>query len=170
MLLWHLRELGGVRKNDNHFVSVKELSQDTENSSAWHLHKPWKHKGKSSLVWWHLSQPLAVVTIWLQAHCFLRASLMSRVHEHPAAASSSKRRQHGFICFWDMITSNYRKASSNRTSGDEDPQNRKNWPDFVCVQLLCSDLQLWANTAHCLSKRKSTVSPTPSTVRRWQTA
>lgn len=33
-LLWHLRELGGVKKNDNRFVSVKELSPDTENSSA----------------------------------------------------------------------------------------------------------------------------------------
>lgn len=33
-LLWHLRELGGVRKNDNRFVSVKELSYGPENSSA----------------------------------------------------------------------------------------------------------------------------------------
>lgn len=33
-LLWHLRELGGVKKNDNRFVSVKELSHDTGNSSA----------------------------------------------------------------------------------------------------------------------------------------
>lgn len=32
VFLWHLRELGGVRKNDNRFVSVKELSQDTENN------------------------------------------------------------------------------------------------------------------------------------------
>lgn len=44
MLGWHLRELGGVKENDKHFVSVKELSHDTENGSQ-------KHKGKKNNTW-----------------------------------------------------------------------------------------------------------------------
>lgn len=56
MLGWHLKELGGVKENDKHFVSVKELSHDTENGCHKHNEK------KTTLEW----TALLGVKMWLQ--------------------------------------------------------------------------------------------------------
>lgn len=62
-LLWHLRELGGVKKNDNRFVSVKELSHDTENSSASLFKAQKENLCLSGDTWVH---HFAGVKTWLQ--------------------------------------------------------------------------------------------------------
>lgn len=76
VLMWHLGELGGVRKNDNRFDSFKELSQDAENNSVQLSYELWKHKRKvfTCLMALECTEWKSVkVLLWLGAHHFLLA-------------------------------------------------------------------------------------------------
>lgn len=51
VLEWHLRELGGVRENDNRFVAAKELSRKRVNSAeVWHSDDTTANQGETSNV------------------------------------------------------------------------------------------------------------------------